>query len=138
MFYIFTFEYFRLSRRKRSALLDLDEKTNILNNFETYLPSLISLPPGTDNHECVLRAICEVARTPLTDDGLMGDFINLLLTPLQHEITAIQAGSDYIKAQQRGRMTHDCSSYQKLCGVSFFEVDIFYTPYTYIRVCQLY
>ena len=81
------------------------------------------MPRGSDGHECVLRAICEVARTPLTDDGFLGDFINLLLTPLQHDITVIQGNSsDYIKAQHRGRMTHDCSSYKKLCGISFFEV----------------
>ena len=102
--------------------MDLDEKTSILNNLESYLPSFISLPPGSDSHECVLRAICEVARTPLTDDGLLGEVISLMLTPLQHEITAIQGNSDYIKAQHRGRVTHDCSPYQQHCGMSFFEV----------------
>ena len=90
--------------------------------MESYLPSIVSLPPGSDSHECVLRAICEVARTPLTDDGLLGDFINLILTPLQYEIIAVQNNSDYIKAQHRGKTTQDCSPYQMHCGMSFFVV----------------
>ena len=113
----------RLSRKRRDASTDFAEKASILQNFETYLPSLISLPPGSNGHDCILRAICEVARTPRTEDGLMGEVINILFNPLQHlhEIP-ISGDSDYIKAQQIGRWTQNCTQYQTQCSVTFFEV----------------
>ena len=36
-----------------------------------------------DTHECFMRTICEVAKTPLSGDGIIGDVFNLLLSPIQ-------------------------------------------------------
>lgn len=114
---------FRLGRRRRSVSMDLDEKVSILQNLETYLPAFISLPAGSKSHECILRAICEVARTPLNDDGLLGDFINILLTPLQDElVTTFNTTLDYIQAQHRGKTSRNCQNYHNYCDFSFFEV----------------
>ena len=38
---------------------------------------------GYENtHECFVRTICEVAKTPLSGDGIIGDVFNLLLSPI--------------------------------------------------------
>ena len=81
------------------------------------------VPPGSNSHQCVLRALCEVAKTPQNQDGLLGDFINLLLTPtyiLDH-LSKTQ-DSDYLEAQRKGHFLQDCSSYEHSCPLSLFEV----------------
>lgn len=35
---------------------------------------------GVDGKACLLRAVCEVAESPLRDDGLLGEVLNILLT----------------------------------------------------------
>ena len=119
---IMPFRCFSLGRKRRSASIDLDEKVAVLQNLEAYLPTLMRLPAGSNSHECILRAICEVARTPSTDDGLLGVFINTLLTPWHEEPMNFQGNSDYVDAQQRGLLTQDCSPYHHLCQLSFFQV----------------
>lgn len=34
-----------------------------------------------NGHHCLLRAICEVAKHPVSGDGLLGDIFNLMLMP---------------------------------------------------------
>ena len=34
---------------------------------------------GFNGHECVLRAICELAESPLLEDGVLGELLNILL-----------------------------------------------------------
>jgi len=33
-------------------------------------------------HDCLIRTICEVAETPHSGDGIIGDVFNLLLSPV--------------------------------------------------------
>lgn len=35
---------------------------------------------GVDGKACLLRAVCEVAESPLRDDGLLGEVLNIILT----------------------------------------------------------
>ena len=95
-----------------------------MRNIEKYLPSILPIPAGSNSHECVLRALCEVARTPQNQDGLLGDFINLLLTPtyLLDELSKTIIDSDYLEAQRKGHFLQDCSKYEQNCPLSLFEV----------------
>ena len=81
------------------------------------------VPPGSNSHQCILRALCEVAKTPQNEDGLLGDFINLLLTPTYtlDQLSKTQ-DSDYLEAQRKGHFLQDCSSYEQSCPLSLFEV----------------
>ena len=82
------------------------------------------IPFNSTGHDCVLRAICEVAKTPRNQDGLFGDFINMLLTP-EHILEALPGtfeDSDYLEAQRSGRHRRDCANYDKACSLTMFEV----------------
>lgn len=85
------------------------------------MPALVSLPPGVSSHDCVLRAICEVARTPENEDGIMGDMVNLLLTPT-HVLDKTTIESDYLDAQRTGHFFQNCYKFESKCPVSLFEV----------------
>merc|ERR1711971_772548 len=126
--FAFTFNPSSLGRKKR----DLDEVSKpltdrriILENIEKYLPALVPMPPGASSHDCILRSLCEVARTPQNQDGLFGDFINLLLAPsyiLDQPSESVQE-SDYLEAQRTGHFLQDCSRYERSCPMSLFECD---------------
>ena len=111
--------------------MDLDEKVSILENIESILPVLLSQYHGfyTSGHDCMLRSICEVAKTPSHDNGVMGDIVNLLLSPMQlddrlREEEFRNSDSDYVKAQLSGKLRGDCSQYHQGCQIPMFEVSI--------------
>jgi hypothetical protein len=58
------------------------ERGQLFKTIEMYLPQVLS--EVTDGHGCVLRAICEVAKTPVNGDGIIGDLLTNVLTPLDH------------------------------------------------------
>ena len=74
-----------------------------------------------------LRSLCEVARTPQNEDGLFGDFINLLLAPsyILDQLPESFKDSDYLEAQRTGHFLQDCSRYERSCPLSLFEVIYF-------------
>jgi len=124
----FDFNPSSLGRKKR----DLDEVSKpftdrkiILENIEKYLPTLVPMPPGASSHDCILRSLCEVARTPQNQDGLFGDFINLLLAPsyILDQPSESFKDSDYLEAQRTGHFLQDCSRYERSCPMSLFECD---------------
>ena len=92
------------------------------------------LRPGASSHDCILRSLCEVARTPQNQDGLFGDFINLLLAPsyILDQPSESFKDSDYLEAQRTGHFLQDCSRYERSCPMSLFEVRIFNFQY-YLR-----
>ena len=122
--FAYTFKPGSLGRKKRHATMDfdLDERTAILSSIEKFMPTVLTLPPGAESHDCVLRALCEVARTPQNQDGLFGDFMNLLLTPHYLLDSPANSSSDFLDAQRLGHFTEDCSVYEKKCALSLFEV----------------
>ena len=111
-------------RKKRDVSHQITERMSVLKTVEQYLPRLIPLPFNTTGHDCVLRAICEVARTPRNDDGMFGDFLNMLLTPqwILDSLPGSHRESEYLQAQSLGHHQRDCSSYAKECPLSMFEV----------------
>ncbi|XP_058792696.1 uncharacterized protein LOC131665095 [Phymastichus coffea] len=66
---------------------------------------------GGPGKECVKRSICESAETPLGDQGLVGEILQVLLTPdygYEGQGGARALDEDYLAAAQRGRRTGDC------------------------------
>ena len=119
---------FSLGRKKRNAPEEhIEQRALILQKIEKTLPYLLSLPKGISGHDCILKSICEAARTPNHQDGLLGDFINLMLVP-HHTMDLISSNhneSDYLEAQRAGHFLEDCSKYSLKCPISFFEVKNF-------------
>lgn len=117
-----------LGRKKRDVSEIVKERHGIIENVERYLPALLSLPPGSNSHQCMLKTLCEVAKTPQNDDGLLGDFVNLLLAPSHILDSSSAEDSDFLEAQRHGHFLQDCSKYEQFCPFSLFTVSfkIFY------------
>ena len=100
---------------------------NVNNIFGLFITHFFTNPtPGASSHDCILRSLCEVARTPQNQDGLFGDFINLLLAPsyILDQPSESFKDSDYLEAQRTGHFLQDCSRYERSCPMSLFEVRI--------------
>ena len=114
-----------LGRKKREAIDEpFQQRAKILNKVEKAIPYLFDLPSGTTGRDCLLKTICEAARTPCHRDGLLGDFINLMLVPSHNldQFAGQNNTSDYLEAQSRGHFFEDCTKYSLNCPLSFFEV----------------
>lgn len=101
---------------------DSHESTRVsaLSTVEKYFAHLWG---GLDGHGCMLRMICEVAKTPFHADGLVGEAINAMLIPA-HVLEKVPTfgESDYLTAQRKGQYLGDCAEYHSKCSMSFFEV----------------
>ncbi|XP_064101337.1 uncharacterized protein LOC135211997 [Macrobrachium nipponense] len=75
---------------------------------------------GLDGKSCLLRAVCEVAESPLRDDGLLGEIINIVLTASYG--TTSNELYDYVNAEYYGRAYGSCWSAYPDCPVSIFKV----------------
>jgi hypothetical protein len=53
---------------------------------------------GKNGRECLLRAICEVAETPVNHNGLVGELLQIFFTPGEHE----KLHEDYHHARKAG------------------------------------
>ena len=129
--------FFSLGRKRRDISAPYEERLALLRNIEKYFPLIMPVPPGSNSHQCILRALCEVAKTPQNEDGLLGDFINLLLTPTYtlDQLSKTQ-DSDYLEAQRKGHFLQDCSSYEQSCPLSLFEViQLISHKKTYVKLC---
>ncbi|XP_012257670.2 uncharacterized protein LOC105686951 [Athalia rosae] len=61
---------------------------------------------GANGKQCILRGICEVAETPLQEEGLVGELLHLLLTPDYGGINFVE--QDYLDAKQAGLRGENC------------------------------
>ena len=73
-----------------------------------------------DVHACVLRAVCEAARSPLHLDGFLGALANAVLLG-QEEGEEDREIDEYSEAEKTGQMTGDCSKYHGGCEHSIFR-----------------
>ena len=111
-------------RRKRSAAYRTHETQRLfaLQSAEALLKATM---PHMSSHDCVLRAICETAHTPVHDDGIVGEAINALLMPAHIMDRLPEYGeSDYLHAQRMGHNYGNCTQYYQPCPFSFFEVGL--------------
>ncbi|XP_076040770.1 uncharacterized protein LOC143025198 [Oratosquilla oratoria] len=74
---------------------------------------------GLDGKSCLLRAVCEVAESPLREDGLLGEILNIILTA-SYGSTSNEL-YDYVSAEYYGRSYGDCWSAYPQCPVSLFK-----------------
>ena len=82
---------------------------NVNNIFGLFLTHYFTnTTSGASSHDCILRSLCEVARTPQNQDGLFGDFINLLLAPsyILDQPSESFKDSDYLEAQRTGKFIY--------------------------------
>lgn len=82
--------------------------TNRLNFIEIF-----SFRDNLNGHECVLRAICEVAETPLGHNGLIGEVLQILFSPNDEE----KLDSDYKFARKVGLNGGDCTKTYSDCPI---------------------
>ena len=63
-------------------------------------------------------------QVPLHTNGMLGDALNLLLTPshILDNLASIVGANEYILAQKAGKFDRDCSRYYAECPASMFEV----------------
>ncbi|XP_050071113.1 uncharacterized protein LOC126559053 [Anopheles maculipalpis] len=66
---------------------------------------------GRDGRACLLRAVCEVAETPLKHNGLIGEIIDVIFTPTPSDLL----DPDYLLAQSNGQQGRDCSELYSAC-----------------------
>jgi hypothetical protein len=66
---------------------------------------------GKNGRQCLLRTICEVAETPLRHNGIIGELLEALFTPSEHEIIH----SDYRDARKAGLHHVDCIQMYPQC-----------------------
>ena len=82
------------------------------------------MPAGTSSHGCILRTICETAKTPQHTDGLWGDVLNMMLVPYYtlDQLPKDYPETDYLEAQRTGHFLQDCASYTSICPFTIFTV----------------
>jgi len=66
---------------------------------------------GEKGHECLLRAICQVAETPVKHNGLVGELLQIFFTPGKFE----NINDDYRHAHQAGSNHVDCDRLYSGC-----------------------
>ncbi|CAL4091634.1 unnamed protein product, partial [Meganyctiphanes norvegica] len=97
------------------------------------LEGLVSML-GLDGRSCVLRAVCEIAETPMIrPEGIVGEmleiFVNYLTreTPESNEIDGDEAilsrsRRDYTEASLNGRDIGGCVDHYPTCPISLFNI----------------
>ncbi|XP_014272032.1 uncharacterized protein [Halyomorpha halys] len=86
----------------------------------TYLYQLLQKNMGSfgDNgRDCLLSTICEVGRSPLTHNGLIGHFIHVMLSPSSSLSEGLKEEEE---AEQKGRDLEDCSKLYN-CSRNFLD-----------------
>ncbi|XP_071527004.1 uncharacterized protein [Panulirus ornatus] len=76
---------------------------------------------GVDGKSCLLRAVCEVAESPLREDGLLGEIINIVLTT-SYGSSSSRELYDYVNAEYYGRAYGNCWSAYPQCPLSLFKM----------------
>ncbi|XP_037789334.1 uncharacterized protein LOC119584744 [Penaeus monodon] len=61
---------------------------------------------GLPGRSCVLKTVCEIARQPVDDLGLLGDIINLIFSAGYGE--GSEGMYEFVAAEQAGRRAGDC------------------------------
>jgi len=112
----------RRSFEDRSFKSGEDHRTSTLLTLERYLNRMGGVVGN--GHACVLRAICEVAETPVTADGFLGDLVSTILVP-SYSLDSVNGTvfneTDYTQAQKDGYFGDGCSHYHEDCPVSLFQ-----------------
>ncbi|XP_053672671.1 uncharacterized protein LOC128722991 [Anopheles nili] len=72
---------------------------------------------GFAGKRCILRMICEVAKTPLQhENGVLGDLLQLIFTPSLSEDEDLPG--EFMRAEQLGREQGKCTKYRPHCPLN--------------------
>ncbi|KAL7048469.1 hypothetical protein ACKWTF_003353 [Chironomus riparius] len=74
-----------------------------------------------NGRECVLHTICQVAETPLSHNGFIGELLQIFFTPGEHEII----DDDYRYAMKAGLHHVDCDKIYPDCPLEHRILDSF-------------
>lgn len=77
---------------------------------------------GRDGHECILRAICEVAESPFAHNGMFGEIVDTIFTP-HPEDEEHGEGTSFQHARRAGLNQADCLKTYPRCpaGEGFLD-----------------
>uniref|UniRef100_A0A0C9QY20 AtpA_1 protein n=1 Tax=Fopius arisanus TaxID=64838 RepID=A0A0C9QY20_9HYME len=62
-----------------------------------------------DGMSCMMKSICQVSQIPVGDGSLVGELLNVMLTP-DYGNTSFFTGLHYLRAAEAGRGGGDCST----------------------------
>ncbi|XP_011304074.1 uncharacterized protein [Fopius arisanus] len=62
-----------------------------------------------DGMSCMMKSICQVSQIPVGDGSLVGELLNVMLTP-DYGNTSFFTGLHYLRAAEAGREGGDCST----------------------------
>ncbi|XP_068227743.1 uncharacterized protein [Palaemon carinicauda] len=77
---------------------------------------------GMNGHECLLKAICETAEEPTEEYGLLGELLELVLSPNHEMTTAKEELRHYVAAETYGRDVGNCDLAYSSCPYSLNEL----------------
>jgi len=111
-------------RRKRSVP-DPEEEPSLVHGGERaflyeYVENFL-FNFGLDGKGCLLRAICETHETPLLGHGMVGEILELFLTPTKSPYW--NRMTEYINAEMAGREGGDCRKFEKDCAKSLYKLN---------------
>ncbi|XP_015110334.1 uncharacterized protein LOC107036714 [Diachasma alloeum] len=89
-------------RRRRSTSSEYQRKL-----FYEFLEEEMSRWCG-DGISCMMKSICQVSQIPVGDGSLVGEILNVMLTPDYGEPSLFN-GVSYLRAAEAGRRGDDCS-----------------------------
>ncbi|XP_064105836.1 uncharacterized protein LOC135215247 [Macrobrachium nipponense] len=97
---------------------DIDkDRYNAYNSIESLFSNF-----GMNGHQCLLKAICETAEVPAEEYGLMGELLQLLLSPNHELTTAKEELRHYVAAEDYGRAVGNCDLAYSSCPFSLNEL----------------
>ncbi|XP_066967347.1 uncharacterized protein [Macrobrachium rosenbergii] len=97
---------------------DIDkDRYNAYNSIESLFSNF-----GMNGHQCLLKAICETAEESTEEYGLMGELLELLLSPNHELTTAKEELSHYVAAENYGRAVGNCDLAYSSCPFSLNEL----------------
>ncbi|XP_062559797.1 uncharacterized protein LOC134224458 [Armigeres subalbatus] len=78
---------------------------------------------GKNGRNCIMRTICDLADTPLTHNGMVGELIDLIFTPSETD----DVEEEYRTARKYGMNGVNCSAVYKECPYGHGLLDAFST-----------
>ncbi|XP_050738898.1 uncharacterized protein LOC127009663 [Eriocheir sinensis] len=115
--------YIRVEYKLPSDLVTLGRSAIDEDRFHTYssIESVFS-KLGVNGHQCLLKAICETAEEPAEDYGLVGQLVDLILSPNHGAQTAKEALREYTAAENYGREVGNCGLAYSACPLHLPEL----------------
>lgn len=100
-------------RRRRETGISLDRQI-VYEFFESEFERR-----GLSGRDCLKRSICEATEIPLKEEGLVGELLEVLLTPIHGSLP----DNDYFEAMKAGKQGADCLQLYSSCPQGYGMLD---------------